>query len=92
MLLAAAADLLCRYFYIPARKEHRGIGGLFFDDLSSSEVPYDAEAFTRDVGRGMLASWRPIAERRRGAAYTEAHRNWQLLRRGRCGVHPTPIP
>jgi hypothetical protein len=28
----------CSYFYIPARKEHRGIGGLFFDDLSSEEV------------------------------------------------------
>ncbi len=28
------------YFYIPARKEHRGVGGVFFDDLqSSSDVP-----------------------------------------------------
>lgn len=22
-----------KYFYIPARKEHRGTGGIFFDDL-----------------------------------------------------------
>lgn len=51
----AAAPLLCptpvpsprppprRYFYIPCRKEHRGIGGLFFDDVSSGEAGYDAE-------------------------------------------------
>lgn len=30
------------YFYIPARKEHRGIGGLFFDDLPADEPTFDA--------------------------------------------------
>lgn len=25
-----------RYFYLPARAEHRGVGGLFFDDMPSS--------------------------------------------------------
>lgn len=32
-----------RYFYIPCRKEHRGIGGLFFDDVASDEAGYNAE-------------------------------------------------
>jgi coproporphyrinogen III oxidase len=32
-----------RYFYIPCRKEHRGIGGLFFDDIATGEAGYDAE-------------------------------------------------
>jgi coproporphyrinogen III oxidase len=36
-----------RYFYIPCRKEHRGIGGLFFDDVASGEAGYDAEARAR---------------------------------------------
>jgi coproporphyrinogen III oxidase len=29
------------YFYIPARKEHRGTGGIFFDDLESFQKSGD---------------------------------------------------
>ncbi len=29
------------YFYIPARQEHRGIGGIFFDDLEATDAPFD---------------------------------------------------
>jgi coproporphyrinogen III oxidase len=33
-----------RYFYIPARREHRGVGGLFFDDVAAGEAAgYDVE-------------------------------------------------
>lgn len=30
------------YFYLPARAEHRGVGGIFFDDFRTSEY-VDAE-------------------------------------------------
>jgi coproporphyrinogen III oxidase len=36
------------YFYIPARHEHRGVGGLFFDDLEAASASYDVE----EVGGG----------------------------------------
>jgi len=72
-----------RYFYIPARKEHRGVGGIFFDDLSQQEADFDVDQFVRAVGDGILPSWEPIVARRRSADVTEKERNWQLLRRGR---------
>jgi coproporphyrinogen III oxidase len=72
-----------RYFYIPARKEHRGLGGIFFDDLSTAECGFEAGAFTRDVGDAILPSWRGIVAARGGLPFTAAQRDWQLLRRGR---------
>ncbi|KAG6556608.1 hypothetical protein Mapa_001549 [Marchantia paleacea] len=80
------------YFYIPARKEHRGIGGIFFDDLESFQQYEDSGllasrsavfSFVKDVAEGFMASYLPIAQKRRYLSYREEHRQWQLLRRGR---------
>ncbi|KAH7927661.1 coproporphyrinogen III oxidase [Leucogyrophana mollusca] len=83
------------YFYIPHRSETRGIGGLFFDDLSTekharlsedSKRPRTAEdifAFIRTVGDAFLPSYIPILKRTNPLPSTEQHRRWQLLRRGR---------
>ena len=78
--------LCCRcdeYFYIPCRKEYRGVGGIFFDDLDVKDSAVDAEAFTQDVGKSILASWLPIAHRRHSLQFSPEQRDWQQLRRGR---------
>lgn len=72
-----------RYFYIPARKEHRGVGGIFFDDLDAATENYDVENFVMDVANGIAPSWIPIVDHQRGKSFTDEQRQWQLLRRGR---------
>lgn len=70
------------YFFLKHRNEARGIGGVFFDDLS--EPGFDASfAITRAVGDALLPAYMPIVERRRDHAYEERHREFQAYRRGR---------
>jgi len=69
------------YFRIRHRDEMRGVGGIFFDDLTGD---WDATfGFTRAVGDAFLESYVPIVRRRRDTAYGDRERQWQLLRRGR---------
>jgi coproporphyrinogen III oxidase len=71
-----------RYFYLPHRNETRGVGGLFFDDLS--EGGFEAcFAFMRSVGDHLLPAYMPIVERRKDQSYGERERQFQLYRRGR---------
>ncbi|ORY34981.1 Coproporphyrinogen III oxidase [Naematelia encephala] len=80
-----------KYFYIPHRSEARGIGGFFFDDLtSSSEVHGDKQPskeeifeFIKDISGAFLPSYVPIVVRNRDKGWTEQQRRWQLIRRGR---------
>ena len=68
------------YFYLPARSEHRGVGGMFFDDLPATP---NTMSFVKDVASNWMSSWFPIIEKRQSLEYTEKQREWQLLRRGR---------
>ena len=70
------------YFYLPHRREARGVGGLFFDDLNEWG-PERCFAFVRAVGEGLQAGYLPIVERRKGHAYGERERDFQCYRRGR---------
>ena len=69
------------YFYIPHRKVHRGVGGIFYDHL---EGDFEANfAFTRDVGDAFLDIYPQIVRRRMGMAWSEADRAAMLAWRGR---------
>jgi coproporphyrinogen III oxidase len=71
-----------RYFYLPHRREPRGAGGIFFDDLASGDAERDF-SFVRGVGAAFLEAFPRIVERRRHSPYDEAARERQLVKRGR---------
>ena len=73
------------YFYIPHRKTHRGVGGIFYDHLEcADQAAWDNNfAFTRDVGEAFLAVYPMLVRRRMGMAFTSADKLRQLEWRGR---------
>lgn len=69
------------YFYIPHREKTRGVGGIFFDDLSTGDWLRDFK-FTQDVGRVFLPTFLTIINRRRNKAWTEVEKDVQHYHRG----------
>jgi len=73
------------YFFITHRKETRGIGGIFFDRLTadatvSKEQLFD---FVMEVGNTFAPVYTKLMNKNKAKSYTEANKQWQLLRRGR---------
>jgi coproporphyrinogen III oxidase len=70
------------YFYLKHRKEPRGIGGIFFDDLGKPDFE-SCFNLTRSVGDHFLEAYVPILERRLNTPHGERERDFQAYRRGR---------
>ncbi len=81
------------YFTLEHRREMRGVGGVFFDELrpprSAADPSAEAAAFEADldcVEAGIdtvLLAYEPLVSRHRDRPFGERERAWQLLRRGR---------
>ena len=69
------------YFYLPHRKETRGIGGIFFD-YKRGNWKKDFN-FIRDVGLCFLDSATAIIKKKMYKKWTEKQKNEQLIKRGR---------
>ena len=70
-----------KYFYLPHRKEPRGIGGIFFD--------YETEnwsknfKFVRELGLKFINISKQIINRKKKIKWTKKDKEKQLLKRGR---------
>lgn len=70
------------YFYLKHRQETRGIGGVFFDDLS--EPGFEGSfAVMQSTGNAFLEAYLPIVQLRKDLPYGSNETDFQHYRRGR---------
>ena len=81
-LYATMKSACDEYFFLPHRKEARGIGGLFYDDMNAGGFAH-CFAIQQSLGDHFLSGYLPIFDRRIGMDFGEAERDFQLFRRGR---------
>ncbi len=78
-------DWADNYFYIAHRNETRGIGGVFFDRLTSTEEN-DFEStfdFVKSIGYLFPKIYRHFMAKNSQLPFGDEHKKWQALRRGR---------
>jgi len=73
------------YFYIKHRNETRGIGGIFYDRLTTTdEISLDRIfEFSKAVGRSFIPIYMELVNRNRDKQFNEQNQLWQYLRRSR---------
>ena len=70
------------YFYIPHRKERRGIGGIFFDNTKHLTIDKSIEMLT-SIAKSYTESYAEIIKRRFKIPFSNEDKEFQSLRRGR---------
>tara|TARA_B100001989_G_C24539835_1_gene466877 strand:+ start:988 stop:1980 length:993 start_codon:yes stop_codon:yes gene_type:complete len=70
------------YFYLPHRKEHRGVGGIFFDYLNKPSFE-DCFSMVKQCGQQFTAAYGPILKDNKDLLYTKEQLAWQHMRRSR---------
>ena len=70
-----------KYFYLPHRKETRGIGGIFFDyKMGDWEKNF---SFVKDIGLCFVNCSKNIIRKKMLSKWNEKQKNNQLIKRGR---------
>jgi coproporphyrinogen III oxidase len=71
------------YFWIKHRNESRGIGGIFFDDLTDANGLSIGSSIAVSLVQAFTSVYANILERRARTPHNKLERDWQLYRRGR---------
>jgi len=73
------------YFTIKHRNEMRGVGGIFYDHLRPKNELEKSELFSfmQAIGNSFIPIYSKIVERNIDKAFTDTHKQWQFIRRGR---------
>ena len=70
------------YFFLHHRKEARGVGGIFYDNINSGNWEADF-LYTQEVGKFLLDIYPIIVRRHMNKSWTTEEREYQLIKRGR---------
>ncbi|MEO8710755.1 MAG: oxygen-dependent coproporphyrinogen oxidase [Parafilimonas sp.] len=77
----------CDEYFVNTHRnnERRGIGGIFYDHKKADEY-HDTDfwmKFGEACGNAFIDAYIPIVEKRKNILYTDEHKYWQEIRRGR---------
>ena len=70
------------YYYLPHRREHRGIGGLWIEQHNRQSFAA-CQRLIESVGHHFLQAYLPIVQRRCDMSYSQPQRDFQSYRRTR---------